>query len=245
MARSTRPPSQARQAHAVRPQHARGVGLVQVEERPVPLRQGGQRRHVAAVAIHAEHAFGHDHAPSRLPGPRAQQGLEVIQVVVAEADLPDARRPAALVQAGMDQPVDVDLRVGAQRPRQRRQDRRIRLPSGGKQQRGLRALGACDPGLGRGAGRAGAADQPGGSRARPVAPDVAARPGDEFRMQGQPEVIVAAEVQDLAPAVVAAPRRRMAEDAHRAAQMPPLRHAQRVLEERIEQVPRHAAQPPD
>src|SRR5690606_35087501 len=128
---------------------------------------------------------------------------------------------------------------------QRRQDRRVRLPSGGKQQCGLRALGMRDPGLDLGAGRARPADQPRRSRPSPVVPDVAACPGNQVRVQGQPKVIVAAEVQDLAPTLHAPPGECMAENTYRTPQVLLLRRAKIALEERIESVPRHVALPPE
>src|SRR5690606_20275464 len=90
------------------------------------------------------------------------------------------------------------------------------------------------------AGRIGAADQARGGRARPILPDALAGQRGERRMPGQPEVVVAAEVQQFAPIEQVAPRRSPLEHPDRTAQVKPLRFAQAVLEKRVEWVCRHA-----
>src|SRR3546814_16326348 len=65
---------------------------------------------VRLVAIHAEHAFGDDEAPARLARARGKQLFKMVIVVMAEADLPDPRRSATMVQAGVDQPLGEDRR---------------------------------------------------------------------------------------------------------------------------------------
>ena len=83
------------------------MGLVEVEDGVVACGQRGQRRHVGAVAVHAEDRFGDDE--TEIAGMRRQQFVEMGEVVVAEADLPQTL--AAGVQAGVVEAVGEDERL--------------------------------------------------------------------------------------------------------------------------------------
>src|SRR3546814_9595174 len=100
----------AGQAHAARAEHARRMRLVQIEKGVMTSRDLAETGDVRLVAIHAEHAFGDDEAPARLARARGKQLFKMVIVVMAEADLPDPRRSATMVQAGVDQPVGEDRR---------------------------------------------------------------------------------------------------------------------------------------
>ncbi|CFD97354.1 Uncharacterised protein [Bordetella pertussis] len=187
---------QARQPHAARPQHAGRVRFVQVQEGMVAGRQRGQRRHVGAVAIHAEDALGHDEARARGAGPFGQQVFQVRQVVMAEADLAHAGGLAAMVQAGVVEPVGVDLRL-ALRGRgleQGRQHRGVGLPAAGQQQGGLGAFQARQLGFDLFVQVQVAAYQPRGLRAGAVPGGPQAGALGQQRVARQSQVVVAGEI---------------------------------------------------
>src|SRR3546814_18751417 len=101
---------QAGQAHAARAEHARRMRLVQIEKGVMTSRDLAETGDVRLVAIHAEHAFGDDEAPARLARARGKQLFTMVIVVMADAALPDPRRSATMVQAGVDQPAGEDRR---------------------------------------------------------------------------------------------------------------------------------------
>lgn len=159
-------------------------------------RQRGQRRHVGAVAIHAEDALGHDEARARGAGPFGQQVFQVRQVVMAEADLAHAGGLAAMVQAGVVEPVGVDLRL-ALRGRgleQGRQHRGVGLPAAGQQQGGLGAFQARQLGFDLFVQVQVAAYQPRGLRAGAVPGGPQAGALGQQRVARQSQVVVAGEI---------------------------------------------------
>ena len=76
---------------AARPKNAGGVGLVQIQKGVVPLGDGGDGRHVRAVAIHAENTFGNDVSGAFSIRAGFQQFIQVVEVVMAESYLARAR----------------------------------------------------------------------------------------------------------------------------------------------------------
>ncbi len=173
-------------------EHAGGVGLVEIEHGAVALGQPGQRRHVGAVAVHAEHRLGDDEA--QLAGVGCQQFLQVAEVVVAVADL--LQSLAAGVEAGVVEAIGEHQRPVRTRCQfeQRRQHRAVELESRGENQRRLGALEGGEPGFEVEQLLRGAGDEARGARARAVA----ARPGagtlDDLRMARKAEVVVGRNV---------------------------------------------------
>ncbi len=128
-----------------------------------------------------------------------QQVFEVIQVVVAEADLPRAGGLAAMMQAGVRQAVGERHRGPLAGGEQGRQHRGVGLPAGGEQQGGLRPLQGGEPGFYGGVDLEGSAHQPRGSRADAVAAGPFAGPLDQGGMARQAEIVVGGQVDQLAP----------------------------------------------
>ncbi len=140
---------------------------------------------------------------------RARRSSRWPRVVVAEADLAHPRRLAAMVQAGVDQPVGEHQRRPRLRPRreQRGRDRGVGLPAGGEQQGRLRPLQPRDLGLHRLVDAERAAHQARGAGAGPIQRRPVAGARDQRRMARQAEVVVGGKVDQL-PARPAAPGRR-------------------------------------
>ena len=148
MIRSTRPGARLDRPAPWAPSTG-GVRLVQVEEGVVAFGDLAQPGHVGPVAVHAEHAFGDDEA-HRLAagaglGAGRQQAFQVVQVVMAVADLLHAGGLAAVVQAGVVELVgiELDLALAGGGAQQRGQHGGVGLPARGQQQGGL---GALEPG---------------------------------------------------------------------------------------------------
>ena len=101
-------------------------------------------RKIGGIAVHAEHAFGNDDPGRRLASLLREQFLEVTEIVVPEADLPDPGGSAAVMETRVIQPVG-KYRGARHCGEQGRQDRRVGLPARCEQQRGFGSLEGRDP----------------------------------------------------------------------------------------------------
>ena len=84
--------------------HTNGVCLIDVKHHIrislLQLRQCGKRSH---IAIHAEHAFGHDDKPIESGMMFLHQALQLPVILMAVADAPRRRQANAVYQAGVHQ----------------------------------------------------------------------------------------------------------------------------------------------
>ena len=175
------------------------MGLVQVDEGAVAFGHPAQRGHVGAVAVHAEHTFRHNQARARLAGALGQQRIQVVEIVVPETYLPHARGLAAVMQAGMVQPVAEHQRVALARyAQQGRQHGGVDLPARGEQQRRLGPLEAGQLGFDGFVQVEIARHQARGARAGAMARRPVGHALGQQGMPGQAEIVVAGEIDDVA-----------------------------------------------
>jgi hypothetical protein len=187
---------QFRRPPAARPQDARGVAVVHHDGGAVALGQVadlGQLRH---VAVHREDAVGGDQAqPAALGLPQA--ALQVGHVRVAVAEAMGLAQADAVDDAGVVQLVAQDGVVLAQ---ERLEQAGVGVEAGGVEDGVFLAEEAGDGGLQLLVQVLGAADEAHRGHAVAVRPEPPVGGLDHGRVAGQAEVVVGAEVDDLAAA---------------------------------------------
>ena len=176
------------------PDEADRVRVVHEDERVVALGEVADRVELGRVAVHREDAVGGDQPEARV-GRLAEPRLELVHVPVrvavpprlAEPDPVDDRRVVELV--GDDRVALVEQRL---------EDAAVRVEARAEEDRVLRAEERGEPLLELAVERLRAADEP--DRGHPVAPPVerVVRRGDHLRVVREAEVVVRAEVEQLA-----------------------------------------------
>jgi hypothetical protein len=122
-------------------EHAGRMGLVDHQDRPVPLGHVGQFLQRGQVAVHAEQAVGDDQ-PAAVPGCLAEQLVQLAPVGMGpDADVGPGE-PASVQQAGVVFPVGED---GVSWPDHCGDTTGVGGKSGGEHQRRLRALELGQP----------------------------------------------------------------------------------------------------
>ncbi len=177
-------------------EHAGRVGLVEVEDAVVAPGEVEQTGQVGAVAVHAEHGLGHDQARAALVVDRLQLALEVVEVVVAEADLAHARLGQARVQARVVEPVGEHLHRPGHQVDQGRQDRGVGLVARGEQQGRVGALEGGQAFLDQQVLGQGSRDQARGRGRAAEALRVVGRAGAHEGMQSEAQVVVGRDVDE-------------------------------------------------
>ena len=177
---------------AGRAQHPEAVRLVEVEQEAVPAPELDQAGQIGQVAVHAVHAFhGHQHPgmPGRQP---AQEPVERGKVVMRERLAPGPGQPDALQDAVVGEFV-------VQREVALAQQLADYPEVGGMTaHQGECRLGAQQPGDGclqLTVQRALSGGDPARRHRRPVPGYGLGGGGDDRRMAGQPQIVVAGEVQ--------------------------------------------------
>ena len=185
-------------AAALGPDEARGVAVVHHHQRIVGIRQTANVHEIGEIAIHGEDAIGDDDdAPGTCPARGFQLGLEIIHVAIGESVALGLRQPDAIDDRGVVQRIRDD---GVLLAEQRLEDGAVGVEAGGEED-GI--IGAevvrdatlkCEVQVGR------AADEAHRRHAEAMGVQRLLRRGDECRMVGQAQIVVGAEVQDLAAA---------------------------------------------
>ena len=189
-----RGPAVLGRAAAGLPHEAGGVGVVDQDERAVPLGQRhdlAQRRH---VTVHGEDPVGHDH-PEAGPGGVDELRLQVAHVRVLVDQPLRLAQPDAVDDGGVVQPVGEDRVVGAE---QRLEDAAVGVEAGRVEDRVLHPEEGGHAPLQLQVQGLGPADE--ADAGHPVAPllERAVGGGQQLGVPGQAEVVVGAEVQDRA-----------------------------------------------
>ena len=212
-------------AAAARPERAGAVRVVDHHAHVVAPRELDDLLERRDVAVHREHAVGHDQRPAVVRV--AQAPGQVVDVAVAVDERLGAREPAAVDDRRVVELVGEDDLAAA---RQRGHDAEVGEVAGAEQQRALRALERGEPLLEPPVQRHVARDQPRGARAgAPAHRRVGGRLAHP-RVVGQPEVVVRAEQQDGLAVEDHARSLRTAHHAHAAIQAEPLELVQSVLQ---------------
>ena len=175
-------------AVAFRAQHAHGVGVVDREDRAVPLSDFEQRRDVGDVAFHRVDAVHHDHL-AHGGGHLLHLPLELGQIAVREAlGVPEAHL-GAVHDGGVVQLVE-EHHVAA--PHQAGNQSQVRLVAGGEDDASLLAeeLGELPLELPVQVQRPVEQTAPGAPRA--VTVERGPRGREDFRMMREPQVVVGA-----------------------------------------------------
>ena len=141
-------------------EHAGGVGVVHHQGNLVGLAQFCQTRQVRHVAVHAEHRVRGQELARVVPV-LLQEPREVVQVVMAVADLPGPGEQDAIDDTGVVQAVGEDQGVPAG---ERREQRQVGREARGEAERGLLALELGHPAVQFVVQGGVAGDQAGGDR---------------------------------------------------------------------------------
>ena len=162
----------------------------------VALGQVADRRQVGDDAVHGEHAVGRDQAEAAVLGLLAA-GLQRGHVVVGVAQAPRLAEPDAVDHRGVVEGIGDDRVL---RPQQGLEQAGVGIEAGGIEDRILHPEKAGEALFERLVLLLGAADE--AHRSHPVAIAIEGRLGSPHQpgIIGQAEVVVGAEVEDLAPA---------------------------------------------
>ena len=180
-----------------RPHRAHRMGLIDVEHRVVTTLDLKEPRQIGVIAIHAVDPLDrHDDAPV-FRAEVAQQGVELVVIVVAERTLPRLRGPRPLDHAVVGQLVIEDQIL---RPEEVGEDRSVRAVAAredrgrlGAEKRRQFPIEVVEEGVV-------AADHPARRGAAAEAVDGGLRRPRHVRMAGEPEVVEAREADDILPA---------------------------------------------
>ena len=114
-------------------QHAQAVGVVHHDPRAVLLRQAADLRQVGDVALHAEHAVGHDQ-PARIVRDLLELNLQLLHVLVAVGQHAAVAQATAVVDGGVVLPIADHIVAVAH---DGRDDAKVALEAGGEGHHGL------------------------------------------------------------------------------------------------------------
>ncbi len=178
-----------------RPHDPDGVRVVDHHQRPVAVGQIADRVQPGQIAVHREHPVGGDQA---VAGVRCllQAGLELVHVPVAVPESAGLAQADAVDDRGVVELIGNDC---VSLVKQRLEQAAVGVEAGAEEDRVLGAEVGRQPLLERAMERLGAADEP--HRRHSVAPAVEClvRGFENRRMSRQTEVVVGAEVDELAP----------------------------------------------
>src|SRR6056297_2831826 len=181
-------------------EEAGGVAVVDHHQRFVFVGQIADALQIGDGAVHGEYAVGGDQAHARVLR-RAQLFLQVRHVVVSVAIALRLAQTDAVYDAGVIQRVADD---GVLRSQQGLEQPAVGIETGGVEDRVLGPQEVADAAFQLLVHRLGPADEAHRCHAVAVLVDGPAGRGDDLRMVGQPQVVVGAEIDDVARVAVLA-----------------------------------------
>ena len=194
---SARIPARAGVPRPCSPHEARGVAVVHHELGVEGVAERAHGGEVGEGAVHGEDAVGGDQdVAGAAPARRAELAVEIVHVVVLEAEAARLGQADAVDDGGVVQAVgDHGVLVG----QERLEERAVGVEGGGEEDGVVEAEVARDPRLERLVEVLGAADEPDGGEAEAAQLHGGHGGGGERGVVGQAQVVVGAKVQDLAP----------------------------------------------